>query len=26
VLQAGDLADPIKLSKGKKKHALVELG
>ncbi len=26
VLQAGDLADPIKLSKGKKKHALVQLG
>jgi len=26
VLQAGDLADPIKLSKGKKKHALVRLG
>ena len=26
VLQAGDLAEPIKLSKGKKKHALVQLG
>ena len=26
VLQAGNLADPIKLSKGKKKHALVQLG
>ena len=26
VLQAGDLAKPIKLSKGKKKHALVQLG
>ena len=26
VLQAGDLAVPIKLSKGKKKHALVQLG
>jgi tyrosyl-tRNA synthetase len=26
VLQAGDLAEPIKLSKGKKKHALVLLG
>ena len=25
-LQAGDLAEPIKLSKGKKKHALVQLG
>ena len=26
VLQAGDLAEPIKLSKGKKKHALVQRG
>ena len=26
VLQAGDLAEPIKLSKGKKRHALVQLG
>ena len=26
VLQVGDLAEPIKLSKGKKKHALVQLG
>ena len=26
VLQADDLAEPIKLSKGKKKHALVQLG